>query len=118
MSLQERLALQGEGEAIQKEMQAAIGDFRQVLYEAHGALTKETGLAKLPANYAATQSYLLIQGKLLVIQDASSHLLTGAIRGLDPAPDQPAEPAPSEKKDQHQPPGASAGDQPAPGATP
>jgi hypothetical protein len=83
ISIQKRLELKGEGEALVREMQAAIGDFRQVLYDAHGALTKEAGLAKLPANYAATQSYLLIQGKLLVIQDASTHIITGVIRGLD-----------------------------------
>ena len=83
MSMQARLELKGEGEALKRELQAAIGDFRQVLYDAHGALTKEAGLAKLPANYASTQSYLLIQGKLLVIMDAGSHLITGVIRGLD-----------------------------------
>jgi hypothetical protein len=101
---------------MQKEMQAAIGDFRQVLYEAHGALTKETGLAKLPANYAATQSYLLIQGKLLVIQDAGTHLISGAIRGLDPAPDEPTEAPEPGRKDVNEPAAGPGGS--APGAQP
>jgi hypothetical protein len=83
MSMQARLEIKGEGEALKLELQAALGDFRQVLYEAHGALTKEAGLAKLSSGYAGTQSYLLIQGKLLVIQDAGSHIITGIIRGLD-----------------------------------
>ncbi len=118
MTLQERLALQGEGEAIQTEMQAAIGDFRQVLYEAHGALTKETGLAKLPANYAATQSYLLIQGKLLVIQDASSHLISGAIRALDADGGQSQEEKQDDEKKPDTPGGGKSLGGPAPGSTP
>jgi hypothetical protein len=79
LTMQERLALKGEAQALTREVNGAVGDFMSVLLEAHAELNHVTGLANIPKTFAGTQAYIVVHGKLLMVKDNVAYLMSSAI---------------------------------------